>query len=538
MTFIYVQDEKQPKKWVDAIYLSHNSWDDYSYRLTFDAAYVDSAGKPHALGQVKVAFLGVKEGTLLLQGNTQVLSEAHYSLGQSQSYYETIRDLPNAVGKRILKAMRDIVLDETRYKRVEDDEAFRVSLMRYLDMRKIESFRSILKGADINSSYAFAYSTEIGPLLSLSVQPDSLPATNLHALIGRNGVGKTTLLANLAHAACTKPDELLLHPEYGRFDSDEPDSLFGNVVSVSYSAFDNFKVPTADGFERELLIPYDYIGLRLFKENRLKTRDELIDELIRCLKVCLFSSRKEAWEESLQILSHDPVFRRLPLAELAELNAEEEVEQYRDVLSEMSTGHQIVLLSIVEDDEVETVEVVGRPPLLAAARFRFQSIDQIDDIEEAPACSVADQCTGNCNGEMALSGSRAADENDVALIGDEGAGSQFPHQGFIDRCIGEVEIVDVLCERQLGDAELVANGAGLLLGDLRLQKVADDARRFMLPFDAVAHDLVVSTTHSIELQRAHKFENLCAFHQLALLRLSYRAQSATGSWVNRSASGV
>ncbi len=37
MTFIYVQDEKLPKESVDAIYLSHNSWDDYSYRLTFDA---------------------------------------------------------------------------------------------------------------------------------------------------------------------------------------------------------------------------------------------------------------------------------------------------------------------------------------------------------------------------------------------------------------------------------------------------------------------------------------------------------------------
>ncbi|MDT4868427.1 hypothetical protein FQZ97_1033890 [compost metagenome] len=121
---------------------------------------------------------------------------------------------------------------------------------------------------------------------------------------------------------------------------------------------------------------------------------------------------------------------------------------------------------------------------------------------------------------MALSGSRAADEHDIALIGDEGAGSQLPYQGLIDRRIVEGEVVDVLGERQLGDAELVANGAGLLLGDLRLQEIADDARRFVLSLDAVSHDLVVSAAHSIELQRAHQFENLCAFHQLALLRLS------------------
>jgi len=70
----------------------------------------------------------------------------------------------------------------------------------------------------------------------------------------------------------------------------------------------------------------------------------------------------------------------------------------------------------VEDDEVETSEVVRRPPLLAAACFRFQPIDQIDDVEEAPACSVADEGSGNGDGQMALSGSRAADEDDVALI--------------------------------------------------------------------------------------------------------------------------
>lgn len=73
------------------------------------------------------------------------------------------------------------------------------------------------------------------------------------------------------------------------------------------------------------------------------------------------------------------------------------------------------IAEFIQYDEVEAVEIVGRPPLLAAARFRFQPIDQIDDVEEAPACSVADQCTGNRDGEMALSGSRAADE-DLATV--------------------------------------------------------------------------------------------------------------------------
>lgn len=57
--------------------------------------------------------------------------------------------------------------------------------------------------------------------------------------------------------------------------------------------------------------------------------------------------------------------------------------------------------------------------MLAVTRFRFQEIDQIDDIEEAAARAVADECAGNRDSQRALVCSRVADEDDVALIGDE-----------------------------------------------------------------------------------------------------------------------
>jgi len=60
--------------------------------------------------------------------------------------------------------------------------------------------------------------------------------------------------------------------------------------------------------------------------------------------------------------------------------------------------------------------------LLAVACFRFQSIDEIDDIKEASARAVADESTGNRDGQMALACSRAAGEDDVALVGGEPVG--------------------------------------------------------------------------------------------------------------------
>ena len=89
-----------------------------------------------------------------------------------------------------------------------------------------------------------------------------------------------------------------------------------------------------------------------------------------------------------------------------------------------------------------------------------------------------------------------------------------------DRRVGEVEVVDVLGQRQLGDGELVFDRTGLLLGDLRREQVTDDPWRLVLALDGGGHDLVVGAAHPIELQRSHQVQNLGSFHQLALLRLS------------------
>ena len=71
---------------------------------------------------------------------------------------------------------------------------------------------------------------------------------------------------------------------------------------------------------------------------------------------------------------------------------------------------------------------------------------------------------------------------------------------------------DVLGQRQLGDGHLVADGSGLLLGDLGLQQVTHDPGRLMLALDAGGHDLVIGAAHPVELEAAHQVEDLGAFH--------------------------
>ena len=112
---------------------------------------------------------------------------------------------------------------------------------------------------------------------------------------------------------------------------------------------------------------------------------------------------------------------------------------------------------------------------------------------------------------MGLAGTRTADQHDVALLGDEATTSEVIHERLVDRRVFELEVIEVLGERQLGDGELVLDRARLLLVDLRVEQITDNALRLMLAFDGRGHDLVEGVLHAVELELAHEVEELGSF---------------------------
>ena len=77
---------------------------------------------------------------------------------------------------------------------------------------------------------------------------------------------------------------------------------------------------------------------------------------------------------------------------------------------------------------------------------------------------------------MRFAGAGSADQYDIALFGKKGTACQIADQGLVDRRVGEVEVVDVFGQRQLGNRQLILDREGLLLGDLGAQQIAEDAR--------------------------------------------------------------
>lgn len=345
----------------DHVFLEMDSWDDYTFRTLFHASYSTSAGDLVRLGTLKIIKKGMTGGEVDVPSRFTSLNDSYCSLGQEQSYYETIRQLPEGIGFRILRLLRDVVVSPEILATFEKEKPFQTSALRSINLKTLDRFRLLLLGQHQRAGFNFIYFSGDDPAATpfpFVVKPQSLPSTNVHALIGRNGVGKTTLLARMAEAVCLNANARRFRPEVGQFlhvSDDELDATgsFTNVVGISFSAFDHFRVPTGDGKE-ELDTRYDYIGLRSLKHQRLKDLTELASDFYNSAEVCIRSSRSPFWLKAIETLSSDPGFDYLQLHKLADLHDKDFELSCKELYLSASAGHRLVLLTVAR--LVETVE--------------------------------------------------------------------------------------------------------------------------------------------------------------------------------------
>jgi predicted ATPase len=381
-------------------FLTLSSWDDwFRFQTRFNLWYVDDDLQLIDIGGVKIGQFGMDgrgrdaESKLLprtvgdgeripaVPKNFQSLGEDFFSLGQSPDYYETLNTLGTR-GAEIRAALRDIVTDNQLYDRALEEDVTGVSLMRSVPSATIEGqFRRIVAGGKRLESFSFAYHYPQSPAgvaaeLTFSVEPGSYPPTNVHAIIGRNGVGKTFLLENLSRCLVVEdPDADAVG------DVVVTSSLkFANLVSVTFSAFDSFQ-PLATKRNRASGLTYTYIGLKRTSSKAgttplpPKAPQTLAKEFGASVRACALDERVESWRKALQTLATDPIFKSAGVDELLNSRDEELFEQARTLFRNLSSGHKIVLLTVTRLVEVveerslvliDEPEAHLHPPLLAA----------------------------------------------------------------------------------------------------------------------------------------------------------------------------
>lgn len=200
----------------DVVHLRHTGWDDwFKFSTLYNAAYVDADGKPHEIGGAKIGRAGLlpagkgtdREGHRYPNPPKQFnqLEGSFFSLGQDASFYEALTDLGAAFRDTFLKAMRDIAYAPELLRVSAQEEVTRVSLLREVPIVTVrEQLHRLAHGGVRLTPYEFTFrlsEAKPEPLkLRFSVDPDSRPPSNIQVLIGRNGVGKSTLLNRLAKA--------------------------------------------------------------------------------------------------------------------------------------------------------------------------------------------------------------------------------------------------------------------------------------------------------------------------------------------------
>src|SRR5260370_2737658 len=111
--------------------------------------------------------------------------------------------------------------------------------------------------------------------------------------------------------------------------------------------------------------------------------------------------------------------------------------------------------------------MLGDTTLPSVAGLDLQAVDEVDHVVEAPAGTGSDAASGNGDGQMGLAGAGTADQNGIALLGDEPAAGEIINQRLVDGCALELEVLKVLGKRQLADGKLLLDLPTLLLIPLR-----------------------------------------------------------------------
>ncbi|UYX96149.1 ATP-binding protein [Streptomyces sp. BI87] len=346
-------------------YLTKDNWNDYGFWTLFDLQVrLSDGGAPLRFGFVRIAHVSMETGGVartadLLPPSFQSLDSGFFSLAQEDDYYENLRTLlPPGMYGEILHALKDVAYIEGLSQQVSGLRVFRDSLLRDHDMKELRRKQRVARGTRRRIvPFKWSYTPPQAGLLpphnfEFETKPWSLPSTNLHALIGRNGVGKSRLL----HAIATEATAGRIAVES---DSGGEDNSFTRCVVVSFSPFDElYKPPPAP------IMKFDYIGLRHQEAGRLKSDEERTQEFADSFAVARIGARGERWRKAIGTLNyaasgfldgHMDVIDSM----MREGSPRRLTETMSAVFNDLSSGHKVALLMVTR-----LIEVVGERTLV------------------------------------------------------------------------------------------------------------------------------------------------------------------------------
>jgi hypothetical protein len=328
------------------IVLQRDRWNDYGFVTQFRALLADSeSSKLQTLGDVKIMRLGLKGDMepVPVPDEFDRLGDDYGSLGQTLDYYQHVLSLGPARAEAVLAGLRDLAVDPERRPRFEQQDAFTTSLLRDTGaeraLKVAPTLFPILAGdpnrtPPSDEAFSFDFHSRVDGAedphnLTFDFAPNGALPHRINVLVGRNGTGKTRMMANLAVVQSGVPSDPRRHVEtHGSISPRR--RPFAKVAAVSYSAFDAFAIPMVEQ-DDEPVEPwsiadsdavaqqggYVYLGIRTSK-GLFRSFEQLRDQFALARDLVLERDRGALLARVLSPVLGDPAFSLMSAADLPE----------------------------------------------------------------------------------------------------------------------------------------------------------------------------------------------------------------------------
>lgn len=283
------------------------------------------------------------------------------------TYYENIRDTFSEEEREyIFNNLNDLAYDLELFYLFKSKKisVLETSLLRdFYDEDVTGQLHRIAHGGVSKTDFNLYHFID-GSYIEFKVKRETFPSTNIHAIIGSNGVGKSYLLREL----------------YNRHISSSANSDLLRVIYISFSPFEG------DSFIESSQKSY-FIGFSSKLEN--SWANEFANQLHYCKNS---EEKKKRWKRLAEYLHSDPIFYELNVINLieqlnttfvnsdfglcSELNGEDNFkDKCMNFFNNLSSGHKIILYTmaslcnqVIEKTLVlyDEPELFLHPPLLSS----------------------------------------------------------------------------------------------------------------------------------------------------------------------------
>lgn len=323
------------------VLLHKDNWDDFGYKTIFGFYYYRSRTDYIDIGGVKILNKNDDTTADIIPLRFTQLGSDYCSLCESVDFYNTLKDFAGDNFMKVLHGLNDVAFYPLIAEDFEDYTGFKFSLLRFSDYEKAyNQARKSLNGYKLDEDYEFSFECIIGDnfiphKVDFSFSQTKKIPSRIYAIIGKNGTGKTQYLSKVALSLSGVDEQKRDEVNTNKFFPSRP--LFSKVITVSYSIFDNFKIP-----EKNRLFSYVYCGLKDKKGNF--NEREIEKRFIKSMKLIYDKHLFKRWRKIIRIVVPE-IFLLHDFKDNEELSDNKVFQKLKSV---MSSGQSILLYVLTE----------------------------------------------------------------------------------------------------------------------------------------------------------------------------------------------